>query len=408
MKSISIYLHVPFCVHRCGYCDFNTYAGLESLIPDYTNALCQEIVWAKGELGQPAPVDTIFFGGGTPSLLSASHYRLIFESLHKVFSISPDAEISLEANPGTVTLEYLRGLKDIGFNRISFGMQTANPDELRLLERQHQFVDVIRAVSWARKARFDNLNLDLIFGLPGQSLETWKKSLYSALSLNPEHLAIYALSIEQGTPFEKWNQRGMLDLIDQDLAAEMYEVASAVLENNGYTQYEISNWAKHPGNSPLQATDNPLLACKHNLQYWHNLPYLGFGAGAHGFANGIRTANVRSPRAYIQRLVDPRKNSSAKTENYFPCTPATITSQSIDIDIGIGETLMMGLRLTREGVSERLVQERFNQSLQDKFRSEINRLERLGLIEWVQSESAHLRLSKNGRLLGNQVFLEFI
>ena len=164
MKPISIYLHIPFCVHRCGYCDFNTYAGLESLIPDYVDALCQEISWTKITLEQPLTVHTIFFGGGTPSLLTPSQFEQIFDSLHTVFAIAPDAEISLEANPGTVSLSYLKALKEIAFNRISLGMQTAHPDELRLLERQHDFIDVIQAVSWARKAGFDNLNLDLIFG----------------------------------------------------------------------------------------------------------------------------------------------------------------------------------------------------------------------------------------------------
>lgn len=408
MKTISLYFHIPFCVHRCGYCDFNTYAGLESLIPEYVSALCHEIGWAIDELEQPLPIDTIFFGGGTPSLLSPSQFELIFKTIESFFSLNTDAEISLEANPGTVSLEYLRALKNLGFNRISFGMQTANPDELRLLERQHSFSDIIQAISWARKSGFDNLNLDLIFGLPGQTLASWQKSLSFALTLAPEHLALYALSIEHGTPFDKWNRRGMLELIDQDLAAEMYETASLKLEETGYTQYEISNWARHSNRKPLAALENPFFACRHNLQYWHNLPYLGFGAGAHGFAGGVRTENVRSPRAYIQRLIQPSGFSKDKREKTFPRTPATVNAQPIDIKTEIGETMMMGLRLTREGIAENTFQERFDQSLVQTFQSEIDRLEKLGLIEWVRSDSAHLRLTNHGRLLGNQVFLEFI
>ncbi len=408
MIPISLYFHIPFCVHRCGYCDFNTYAGLDNLIPSYVDALCDEISWKKVGFEQPLLVQTIFFGGGTPSLLSPSQFEKIFDVIQNSFSIAPDVEISLEANPGTVSYNYLKALKSVAFNRISLGMQTAQPDELRLLERQHDFPDVIQAVSWSRKAGFDNLNLDLIFGLPGQSLISWQKSLKSALSLEPEHLALYALSIEHGTPFDHWNQRGLLDPIDPDLAADMYEWSSIILEENLYTQYEISNWAMRKPHEPIPLTSNPQLACMHNLQYWHNLPYLGFGAGAHGYANGIRTANVLSPKAYIQRLHHPTDSSDNLHAPLYPCTPATTSAQPIDKKAEIGETLMMGLRLTREGVSEETFQERFHQSLLETFRPEIARLEKLKLLEWVQSEKSHLRLTPNGRLLGNQVFLEFI
>lgn len=408
MKPISLYIHIPFCVHRCGYCDFNTFAGLESLIPDYVNALCQEISWTKVALKKTLAVHTIFFGGGTPSLLTPSQFEQIFERLHTVFAIAPDAEISLEANPGTVSLSYLKALKEIAFNRISLGMQTANPDELRLLERQHGFVEVIQAVSWARRAGFENINLDLIFGLPGQSLQSWQNSLKFALSLAPEHFSLYALSIEHGTPFDRWRQRGMLDSMDADLAAEMYEYASLALEQSGYTQYEISNWAKLTSGHTLAKLENPPLACKHNLQYWRNLPYLGFGAGAHGSAGGFRTANVLSPKAYIQRLLNKSEDAKPLPIKAFPYTPATADAQWIDKQTEIGETLMMGLRLTREGIPVAAFQERFGQSLPDTFKTEINRLEKLGLLEWVQSEHPHLCLSQQGRLLANQVFLEFL
>ncbi len=408
MEFFSLYFHIPFCIHRCGYCDFNTYAGLENLIPDYVDALCKEILWVKSHLNKPLSIRTVFFGGGTPSLISAEQYEKIFLHIQQSFDLSEDAEISLEVNPGTLSVDYLKTLKSISFNRISIGMQTANPDELRLLERQHNVFDVLKAVSRAREAGFSNLNLDLIFGLPGQSLHSWEKSLSTALSLEPEHLALYALSIEHGTPFDHWNQRGLLDRIDQDKAADMYEYASSILGASGYLQYEISNWARHLSGTHLANVENPHFACKHNLQYWHNLPYLGFGAGAHGYDGRFRTANVLSPKAYIQRLNNPLEQKGILHSQGFPHTPATVSSQAIDPVTGIGETMMMGLRLTREGIAENMFQERFNLSLSEKFRPQINRLVKLGLIEWIQDKQTHLRLTAKGPLLGNQVFIEFI
>ncbi len=245
MTLYSIYLHIPFCVHRCGYCDFNTYAGLQNLIPSYVEALCSEARIIHQALGQRLDVQTVFFGGGTPSLLPLHAIERILDTLAQCFSLLPDSEISLEANPGTVSLEYLQGLFASGVNRLSLGMQTANPSELQLLERQHDYLDVIHAVTWARKAGFSNLNLDLIFGLPGQDLPSWQRNLALALQLNPEHLALYALTVEHGTPLGTWTRRGLLSEPDADLAAGMYETASETLDLNGYTQYEISNWARH-------------------------------------------------------------------------------------------------------------------------------------------------------------------
>ena len=408
MTRYSLYFHIPFCKHRCGYCDFNTYAGKEDLIPSYVDALCKEISWGRDELNQSSLVHTIFFGGGTPSLLSPGQFEKIIDSIDQSFTLASNAETTLEANPGTVTLENLRAIRKLEFNRISFGMQSSQPGELRLLERQHDFLDVIQAVQWARQAGFDNINLDLIFGLPGQSLDSWKKSLKSALSLQPEHLALYALSIEHGTPFHHWNRRGIIETIDDDLAAEMYDLASDTLVKHGYTQYEISNWAKHPPGLPLGDTQNPKYACQHNLQYWRNLPYIGFGAGAHGFANGIRTANVLSPNVYIQRLNSPAKQDSNLATKNFPYTPATIEAQPIGQKAEIGETLMMGLRLTREGIPLKTFEDRFQQSLLDIFPMEISRFEKLNLLEWTQPEKTHIRLTPKGHLLGNQVFQAFI
>jgi oxygen-independent coproporphyrinogen-3 oxidase len=400
MPPYSLYLHIPFCRHRCGYCDFNTYAGLDDLIPDYVSALCQEARFLSRSSTARLAVQTIFFGGGTPSLLAAASLAEILAELAQCFEIPEGTEITLEANPGTLSLAYMHTLRAIGINRLSLGMQSASPEELRLLERQHGFGDVVRAVTWARQAGFQNLNLDLIFGLPEQTLESWQRSLELALGLNPEHLSLYALTLEHGTPLEHWAARGLIPLPDPDLAAEMYEHASRRLEELGYIQYEISNWAKVDSSGQL-------LACQHNLQYWRNLPYLGLGAGAHGYAADFRTANVLSPARYIRRMsAGPLSVDGSAIA--FPVTPATLTAQPVDRQAEIGETMLMGLRLVEQGVSRQGFRERFNQDLDQVFSSEIEELISHGLLEWAGDDRERLRLTRHGRLLGNQVFMRFI
>jgi oxygen-independent coproporphyrinogen-3 oxidase len=385
----SLYLHIPFCTHRCGYCDFNTYAGLENLIPAYVDALITEIRYAAR--GKRLPVHTIFFGGGTPSLLPVDKVAEILSTIKQAYDLTPDAEITLEANPGTLNLEKLLGLKLAGVNRLSFGVQSANPEELRLLEREHDFVDVIRAVKWARQAGFDNLNLDWIFGLPGQSLASWQKNIELAIDLQPEHLSLYALSIEHGTPFKEMSSRGLIPLADSDLAADMYEWASAKLSDSGFLQYEISNWAK-------PASDGKPLACRHNLQYWRNLPYIGLGAGAHGYVGGLRIANALAPAIYIKKL---RGAGSFA----WPKTPATASAEPVDAAREMGETMMMGLRLVDEGVSKEGFNRRFGAPLENVYGDQIKKLAGLRLLEEAGNA---LRLTERGRLLGNQVFMEFV
>lgn len=394
MSACSIYLHIPFCRHRCCYCDFNTYAGQEDLIPAYVSALCREIELLAAAADQHLQIGTIFFGGGTPSLLSAAHLHRILAVLTDRFKLHPNAEITLEANPGTISAGYLRELRSSGVTRLSFGMQSADPHELALLERDHEFGDVASAVAWARKAGFENLSLDLIFGLPHQTIRSWQQNLSLAVSLHPEHLSLYALTLEHGTPLQSWVAKGLLSEPDADLAAEMYEWADQYLAKSGYEQYEISNWA-----GSIRAGAD--LRCRHNLQYWRNLPFMGLGAGAHGFAGGARTANVLSPAAYIQRLQNGRSRE-------FPRTPATAELQFIDKETEMGETMMMGLRLTREGVSKDAFKERFGISLEEKYGPEIRELQSIGLLEWAEEDNDRLRLTSRGRLLGNQVFMQFI
>jgi oxygen-independent coproporphyrinogen-3 oxidase len=400
MDRYSLYLHVPFCQHRCSYCDFNTFAGQDRLIPDYVDAICKEIQQVSRQAQERLPVHTIFFGGGTPSLLSVEQLSAILATLRRCFdfqdiSASTEMEVSLEANPGTVSASYLQDLRQAGFNRLSFGMQSAHPDDLRLLERQHDFFDVAQAVRWAREAGFRNLSLDLIFGLPGQDLERWKVTLDRALGMEPDHLSLYALTIEPGTLLQKRWARGLIPTVDDDLAADMYEYASDRLAEAGFEQYEISNWARC-------GEEGSLMSSRHNLQYWYNQPYLGFGAGAHGYAAGVRTANVGGIRPFIERC------NREPAELVFPSGPATRRTIAIDHFTEMQETMLVGLRLTREGVSENRFQQRFGQALAEVFDKEIASLTGEGLLEWAGEGERRLRLTRRGRLLGNQVFMQFV
>lgn len=393
-ENISAYLHIPFCRHRCSYCDFNTVAGKEKVIPDYVAALCREVELVAGAAGRMLPVHTVFFGGGTPSLLPVEQISRILSTLDACFEMRAGAEITLEANPGTVSLEYLKGLRGVGVNRLSLGMQSAHPADLRLLDRQHDFAEVEEAVKWARQAGFDNLSLDLIFGVPSQTLERWQQSLELALQLAPEHLSLYALTLEPGTRLQRWVQHGLAPAIEDDLAAEMYERAGQRLAAAGYQQYEISNWARGKG-------ETPAFACRHNLQYWRNQPYFGFGAGAHGYIQGYRTVNVLGIQRYITRC-------QAGMAPGFPLGPAVSHSTPIDRWTEMQETMMVGLRLTREGVGRERFKERFGLDLEAVFGAPITRLIQAGLLEWGDKGGNSLRLTRRGRLLGNQVFMHFV
>jgi oxygen-independent coproporphyrinogen-3 oxidase len=398
LEPVSLYFHIPFCSHRCAYCDFNTYAGQEGSIPAYVEALCREIRLVAESAPGRLVVHTVFFGGGTPSLLSATQFDAIFRTIREHYDLVDKAEISLEANPGTLSFAYLLDLFSLGFNRLSLGVQSAQPDELRMLERIHDYFEVIQSVEWSRRAGFENLNLDLIFGLPEQSLDRWQATVNLILGLRPEHLSLYALTLEHGTPFGRWARHGLLPMPDPDAAADMYEWAEEALASAGYEHYEISNWAQSGQE------------CQHNLQYWRNLPYLGFGAGAHGFANNLRYSNALRIKTYIDRLTPPIRHLS------FPLSPSTVNHQRITVRTEMQETMITGLRLTQEGVSAAAFRERFGRGLVDVFGKEIDELIGLGLLEWVEDSALHLgkglgervRLTVRGRLLGNQVFVRFV
>ena len=396
-QLVALYVHVPFCRARCAYCDFNTYAGLDDLIPAYVAAVCREIEAAGRRWGR-LTVPTVYFGGGTPSLLPLDLLADILHVLRVTCCVLRDAEITIEANPGTVTPAYLRGLCELGINRLSLGAQSAHEDELRLLGRIHTWEQAAETVHWAREAGFTNLNLDLIFGLPEQSLARWQETLEAALALEPEHLSLYSLTVEEDTPLARRIAAGDLPAPDEDLAAEMYEMAEVRLAQAGFEHYEISNWAKKNlriGESTKQrnnesAGQRPGFQCRHNLAYWRNEPWLGLGAGAHSWMGGKRWANVRHPREYIAAL-EADRSPVAEVEE-------------IDRRTEMGETMMLGLRLT-EGVSDARFRARFGVGLERAFGGELVELCDLGLLEWNGDVA---RLTARGRLLGNQVFERFL
>jgi len=405
--KISVYLSLPFCHHKCSYCDLNAYAGLNDLIPAYVEALVKEIQLIGP--GTEPRVHTIYFGGGTPSIIPLNFLADIFATLRESFTLTDDSEISFEANPDSVEAAYLNGLRALGVNRLSIGVQSAQANELALFGRTHTFQHVVDAIGTARHTGFEDLSVDLIYGVPGQTMARWQDTLRQTLDLAPDHFSIYALSLDFNTPMRAWVQRGLLAEPDSDLAADMYEWAAEELARAGFVQYEISSWAKSESRSQ-KAEDSrdklpptadrllPAFACRHNLQYWRNQPYLGLGAGAHGCWGGWRYSNVASPTAYVQRM----ENGPMRT---FPFSPALAESISIDRQTEMNETMLTGLRLVREGVRSDAFQERFGVRLEEVYTKEIREMRERKLIEW---DEVGVRLTRAGRFVSNWVFEKFV
>jgi oxygen-independent coproporphyrinogen-3 oxidase len=363
---------------------------MENHIPEYIGRLVKEIEFYGKKYSRKLPVKTIFFGGGTPSILEIEFFKNIYYELQKNYVVLPDAEISLEANPGTVTMEYLKSLREIGFNRISFGLQSSNPVFLQLLGRIHDHYQSIQAINWAKQAGFSNINLDLIYGLPGQSIEDWEKTISYALDLGTHHISLYALGIEENTLLFDWVEKGVVENPDPDVAAEMYEVADNLLLKNKFECYEISNYCKVDENFDFR--------CQHNLQYWRNQPYIGLGAGAHGLIENTRYENIGGIVEYIRSM----KVVNRENEQF---SSAILEKNDIDHYTEMQETMMLGLRLVNEGVSIKQFRERFLISPLQVFTSEIKILLESNLIEIADDI---IRLTKPGRLLGNQAFIQFV
>ncbi len=399
-----LYFHIPFCVSRCRYCDFNSYSGLQWLSRRYTVALQRELLlWSQ--LPAPGadrrPIETLYFGGGTPTLLGTENLLGVLKTAGRLFHLQAVAEATIETNPGVADVKDMTVLRRAGLNRVSMGVQSFDDAELRFLGRIHNAIQAEDSWSALRRAGFENASLDLMYGLPGQSIGSWRTNLEMALSLEPEHLSLYALTIEEETPLAKAIARGEVSEPDSDLAAEMYSLAEDILEDAGYVHYEISNWAR-PGRE-----------CLHNLNYWRDGSYLGVGAGAHSYLGEFRIANEKSPIEYVrgletesaEKLVELTAEDEAEKMMGLREAGLPVASlEHIDRSTSMAETMMLGLRLS-EGVSESGFCKRFGVKPEDIYGSQIIELKKLGLLEQAGDQ---LRLTSRGRLLGNQVFCRFV
>ena len=388
LLPVGIYLHIPFCTTKCGYCDFNAYANLDYLVSDYTSSLIKEIkLWEKS-LNKHS-VKSIFFGGGTPSLTSITDLQQIISTMFETFNISPHAEFTLEANPTELTEKYLHKIRELGINRLSMGVQSMNTNELQLLERTHSPQQVLNVIKASRKAGFNNLNLDLIYGLMEQDLQTWQETVEKILDHHPEHLSCYALTIEPGTPFYYRVEKGVLPKPNPDIAAEQYEWTRKRLDDAEYIQYEISNWAKKN------------YQCMHNLIYWRNNDYLGIGAGAHSYFNGKRFANIDAPNRYIELV----NTSYTEWENKKHIVMKQITSnETPDLATTQSDTAILGLRLI-EGINFDDYKKRFNVDISQLYAETISKHLKTGLLEKTETS---LRLSSKGLLLANELFVDLL
>lgn len=384
-----IYLHVPFCVRKCRYCDFVTYAGRNALIPAYVDALVADIEAAPRRwVGDLPRVSSVFWGGGTPSLLPPESFARIHDAIERVFGWQTDragTEITIEANPDTVDEAYWRVAHAGGVNRVSLGVQSFQPAGLRTLDRDHDAATIAHAVETARRAGIAGVSLDLIFGWAGQTDADWRADLAAALALAPQHLSLYALTIEEGSALAADIARGRVHAPDDDRQADCYERAVATLNAAGYDGYEISNWAfRAPG------TPSGVNRSRHNSLYWRNGEYLGFGVGAHSHFRGQRFGNGRLVRRYIE---------SARSAIVVPSF-----SETIDAPTAMAETMLLGLRL-REGVARAAFRARHGRALDAVYGAQLAGLTPLGVLD---DDGRSVRLTPRGRLVANEVLVRFL
>ena len=382
--EIGVYVHIPFCAHICPYCDFNTYAGLSQLIPQYVAAVEQELALQSADFAA-RPATSLFLGGGTPSQLSGAQVARLVSAARAAFTFEQNAEITIETNPNDLSEAYCASLLDAGVNRLSIGAQTLDRRGLRTLGRQHETSDIMQSMTDAYRAGFRNISLDFMYGWPGQTLDRWRSDLAQILSgaeggITPQHLSLYSLIVEPGTPMADAVTRGILAPVDDDTVADFAEIGHDMLSEAGWLHYEIANWAARPS-----------FISRHNAIYWRNGDYAGIGAGAHGHRDGQRTMNQPSPQRYIAALAGA---GSARTN-----------VEHIDEQTAIGETMMLGLRLLAAGVNREAFVRRHGIDLDDLFAEPIARMQAQGLL--VDDENA-IRLTERGGMLANAVAAEFL
>lgn len=374
-----LYIHIPFCRQKCFYCDFPSFAGRERYEADYTDALCRELavqgVLYREKWGSPR---TIYMGGGTPSLLPIGLLAKILQAIADVFGDAADREFTVECNPGTVDAAKLRALRAGGVNRLSFGVQTFDDTLLKKIGRIHTGAQAREAMALARTAGFQNVSMDLIYGLPGESLAELERDLEAMVALEPEHISIYGLQLEEGTAFAKMQEMGRLMLPDDDTVERMYDTMTAFLPAHGYARYEISNFAK------------PGFESRHNLSYWQDVPYLGVGAAAHSYLEGQRYENVREIPAYIEGI---RTGKGVRRQE-----------ETMTREIAMEEFAFLALRTAR-GIDRARFERRFGVPLEAVYADAIAKLKRQGLLE---ADEAGVHLTPLGMKYGNMAFAEFL
>ena len=356
-KELELYIHIPFCVKKCAYCDFLSGPQNADTIDRYVEALVREILAYKGTTEGQRGISTLFFGGGTPSILNPVQMKRIFRALREVFCIEDNAEITIEANPGTVTEEKLKTYRELGINRISFGLQSANNEELKLLGRVHTYEEFLDSYSMARACGFENINVDLISAIPKQTLESWEDTLNKVVTLQPEHISAYSLIIEEDTPFAEIYGAGKskeADLPSEEEERRIYRRTEEILSRAGYRRYETSNYAK-AGKE-----------CKHNLGYWERKDYLGLGLGAASLVNNVRYKNIDDLKRYISCNGIPSAIQVDREE-------LTVTQQK-------EETIFLGLR-KKEGISLAEFEKTFGRTVQACYGSRLIRMQEECLLE---------------------------
>jgi len=369
--SFELYIHIPFCVRKCAYCDFLSAPGSEEAKASYTEALLREIEAVKTEKRE---VSSIFVGGGTPSALSPSLMGDIFEKIHKSFSVAPDAEITIEANPGTLSKEKLFLYRNVGINRLSLGLQSPEAAELKSLGRIHTCEEFLESFSLAREAGFQNINVDLMCALPDQTYEGWVRNLRKVAALHPEHISAYSLIIEEGTPFAKRK----LNLPDEDTEYRMYEDTAGILAEYGYEQYEISNYAKKD------------LACQHNVGYWTRKEYLGLGLGAASLWGNQRFSNTPDFSLYLNNSGFPEKIRGDR--------------ETLSLEAEMSEFMFLGLRMTK-GVSKAEFLEGFGVPIESVYGKVLDKYKSVGLLEETEGR---IFLTRAGIHVSNGVMAEFL
>lgn len=381
---MELYMHVPFCRQKCRYCDFPSWAGRETWMPAYVTTLVREAGHARERLG-PQRITTAFLGGGTPSLLPSEELRRLITGVRELFSLEPGAEFTSEANPGTLTAAWMDTAVELGVNRLSLGMQAAQEPLLRTLGRIHNLEQVQEAVRLARSAGVKNLSLDLMFGLPGQTVKDWAETLEAALALSPEHLSCYGLIPEEGTPLGDAINRGEVVLPSEEVERAMYDMTLCRLEQAGFVQYEISNFAR------------PGYACQHNLGYWRQVPYLGLGVGAASMLPGKQPGEMYRRRTNVHDLAAYLRQG--ETGDFIPVEEESITPAEARF-----ETMMLGLR-TSKGVNERDFMAMHGIPLEKVYGERLAELSARGLVERC---GEWWRLTRRGMDVQNAVLVELM